>query len=63
MHPYRIFSDEVIECDGQLFFDGRDFDRYCEETEFAEEYWRKELERAKEERILELEEKYGFNFN
>lgn len=56
MHPYRIFEDGVIECDGQLFFDDRDFSRYCEETEYAEEYWRKEDERLKEERMQELEE-------
>lgn len=59
MHPYRVFSDGVIECDGQLFFDDRDFGRYYEETEYAEEYWRKETERLKEERIQELEEKFG----
>lgn len=59
MHPYKVFSDGVIECDGQLFFDDRDFGRYCEETEYAEEYWRKQEEMEREERLMELEEKYG----
>lgn len=59
MHPYKVFSDGVIECDGQLFFDDMDFGRYCEETEYAEEYWRKQEEMEREERLMELEEKFG----
>lgn len=59
MHPYKVFSDGVIECDEQLFFDDRDFGRYCEETEYTEEYWRKQEEMKREERLMELEEKFG----
>lgn len=62
MHPYKVFSDGDIECDGMIFTQSQ-FGRYCEDTERAEEYWRKEDERKREERLLDLEEKYGIRFD
>ena len=58
MHPYRVFEDGVIECDGQLFFDDRDFAKYCEETEYAEEYWKQQEEIRKEEKLIDLIDRY-----
>lgn len=59
MHPYKINCHGDIECDGMIFESDREFGQYIEYTEMCEEYWSKEEERQREERLLELEEKYG----
>lgn len=59
MRPYKINCHGDIECDGMIFLTDTDFDKYIEYTERIEEYWAKEEERIKEERLLELEERYG----
>jgi len=60
MHPYKINCHGDIECDGMIFTSDRDFVQYVEYTEMCEEYWSKEEERQREERLLELEENISF---
>ena len=62
MHPYKINSHGDIECDGMIFTHSQ-FGKYSEDTERAEEYWRKQDEVAREVKLIEIEDKYGIRFN
>lgn len=62
MHPYKVFKDGDIECDGMIFTSDDEFGRYVENTERAEEYWARQEEIERENCLLDLEEKYGINF-
>ena len=59
MHPYKINCHGDIESDGMIFTSDREFGQYIEYTEMCDEYWFKEEERIKEDKLLELEERYG----
>jgi len=63
MHPYKVFKDGDIECDGMIFSSDESFAKYTEYTEMCEEYWAKEEERKREDRLLDLAEKYGIRFD
>ena len=63
MHPYKINCHGDIECDGMIFTSDEEFGRYYEDTERDEEYWAKQEEREREDRLLDLEEKFGIRFD
>lgn len=63
MHPYKINCYGDIEYDGMIFTSDKESRRYYEDTERAEEYWAKQEEREREDRLLDLEEKFRIRFD
>jgi hypothetical protein len=54
---YKIYDDGSISSDGYLFHDKEEFGKYCDYKEMCDEYWQKQEEIEREDRLMELEEK------
>lgn len=54
---YKIYDDGSISSDGYLFYNKEEFGRYRDYKEMCDEYWQKQEEIEREDRLMELEEK------